>query len=187
MPWRAQSLQEEMTSLQKLIRTSSTFIYPQYCVLLGNNFSQLNEIFFDNKDTFCVLVTILTLFYLVVFIYSSSCMLCFSFNMFKHLECLCCFLFFHKNVNLKIVCLYDSIELNKHKFIIATIIISNIKNFHFPFKVLLFQGCLLDLHCIHFLKILLIVFYWMYIFEHNFLLLVFSDLKMFSHTKCRAN
>ena len=97
MPWRAQSLQEEMISLQKLIRTSSTFIYPQYCVLLGNNFSQLIEIFFDYKDTFCVLVTILTLFYLAVFIYSSSFMLCFSFNMFKYLECLCCFLFFHKN------------------------------------------------------------------------------------------
>ena len=95
------------------------------------------------KETFYVLVTRLTLFYLVVFIYFSSFMLCFSFNMFKHLECLCCFLLFHKNVYLQIICLYDSIELNKHKFIIATIIISNIKNFHFPFKVLLYQGCLL--------------------------------------------
>jgi len=31
-------------------------------------------------------------------------------------------------------------------------------------KFLLFQGCLLNLHCIHYLKILRIVFYWMYIF-----------------------
>jgi hypothetical protein len=34
------------------------------------------------------------LFSLIVFLYSSSFMLCFSFNMFKHLECLFCFLFF---------------------------------------------------------------------------------------------
>ena len=108
---------------------------------------------------------------------------CFSFNMFKHLECLCCFLFFHKNVNLKIVCLYDSIELNKHKFIIATIIISNIKNFHFPFKVLLFQGCLLDLYCIHLYEILLIVFIECIFFTTILLLLVNGvfRLKFFFH------
>ena len=64
--------------------------------------------------------------------------------------------FFHKHVHLHRVCLYDPIELNKHNFIIPTIIISNVK---FVYHVLLFQGCLLDLHCIHFLKILLVVFY----------------------------
>ena len=79
--------------------------------------------------------------------------------MLKHLECLCCFLFFHKNVYLHIVCLYDPIELNKHNFIIATIIISNIKYCYFPKnKLLLFQCSLLDLHCIHFLKIECIFF-----------------------------
>ena len=86
--------------------------------------------------------------------YTSSFILCLSFNRFKHLECLCCFLFFHKNVYLHRVCLYDPIELNKHNFIIATIIISNIKKLLFSLnKVLLFQCSLLYLHCMHFLKI----------------------------------
>jgi hypothetical protein len=51
-----------------------------------------------------------------------SFMLCFSFNMFKYLECLCCFLLLHKGVYLQRVCLYDPIELNENNFIIATII-----------------------------------------------------------------
>ena len=130
---RAQTLQKEMRSLHTLIRTTITLIYPQYRVLLGNKCSKLNDLFCNYQDTFYVLVTIHTLFYLVVFIYSSSFMLCLSFNMFKNLECLCCFLFFsHKNVYLHRVCLYDSIELNKHNFIIATIIISNKENCYFP-------------------------------------------------------
>ena len=67
------------------------------------------------------------------------------------------------------VCLYDPIELNKHNFIISTIIISNFQKLLFSLnKVLLFHCCLLNLHCIHFMKILLILFDWMYIFEHNF-------------------
>jgi hypothetical protein len=40
--------------------------------------------------------------------------------------------FFHKNVYLHIVCLYDPLELNKHNVIIATIIISNMKHCYFP-------------------------------------------------------
>jgi hypothetical protein len=68
-PCRAQTLQKEMRSLHTLIRTTRTFIYPQYRVLLGNTFSKLNELFCNYKETFYVLVTILTLFYLVVFIY----------------------------------------------------------------------------------------------------------------------
>jgi len=51
MPCRAQTLQEEMRSLQILIRTR-TFIFSQYRVLLGNKFSKLNEIFCNYKDTF---------------------------------------------------------------------------------------------------------------------------------------
>ena len=78
-------------SLHTLIRMTRTFIYPQFRVLLGNKFSKLNELFCNYKETFYVLVTILTLFYLVVFKYTSSFMSCFSFNMFKHFECLCCF------------------------------------------------------------------------------------------------
>jgi hypothetical protein len=55
--------------LHTLIRMTRTFIYPQFRVLLGNKFSKLNELFCNYKETFYVLVTILTLFYLVVFIY----------------------------------------------------------------------------------------------------------------------
>ena len=101
-PCRVQTLQKEMRILHTLIRTTRTFIYPQFHVLLGNKFSKLNELFCNYKETFYVLVTILTLFYLVVFKYTSSFMSCFSFNMFKHFECLCCFQFFHKNVYLHI-------------------------------------------------------------------------------------
>ena len=38
-----------MRSLHTLIRTSSTFIYPQYHVLLGSKFSKLNELFCNYK------------------------------------------------------------------------------------------------------------------------------------------
>jgi len=68
-PCRAQTLQKEMRSLHTLIRTTRTFIYPQYRVLLGKTFSKLNELFCNYKETFYVLGTIHTLFYLVVFIY----------------------------------------------------------------------------------------------------------------------
>jgi len=60
---------KEMRSLHTLIRTTKTFIYPIYRVLLGSKFSKLNELFRNYKETFYVLVTILTLFYMVVFIY----------------------------------------------------------------------------------------------------------------------
>ena len=52
--------------------------------------------------------------------------------------------------------LYDPIKLNKDNFIIATIIISNMIFLFSFYKVVLFQGCPLDLHCILFLKIFLI-------------------------------
>ena len=43
MPFRAQALQE-MRSLHTLIRSTRTFIYLQYRVLLENQFSNLNEL-----------------------------------------------------------------------------------------------------------------------------------------------
>ena len=48
-PCRTQTLQKEMRSLHTLIRTTRTFIYPQYRVLLGNIFSKLNELFCNYK------------------------------------------------------------------------------------------------------------------------------------------
>ena len=63
------TLPKEMRSLHTLIRTIRACIYPQYCVLLGSILSKLNEFFCNYKETFYVLVTILTLFYLVVCIY----------------------------------------------------------------------------------------------------------------------
>ena len=44
-PCRAQTLQKEMRSLHTLIRTTRTFIYPLYRVLLGNKLRKLNEVF----------------------------------------------------------------------------------------------------------------------------------------------
>ena len=41
-----------MRSLRTLIGTTSTFIYPQYRVLLGNKFSKLNELFCNYK--YCI-------------------------------------------------------------------------------------------------------------------------------------
>ena len=38
-----------MRCLHTLIRTTNTFIYPQYRVLLGNKFSKLNELFCNYK------------------------------------------------------------------------------------------------------------------------------------------
>jgi hypothetical protein len=55
-------------SLHTFIRTTRIFIYPKYPVLLGNKFSKLNELFCNYKEISYVLVTIHTLFYLVVFI-----------------------------------------------------------------------------------------------------------------------
>ena len=43
-PCRAQTLQKEMISLHILIRTTSTFIYPQYRVLLVSKFSKLSAL-----------------------------------------------------------------------------------------------------------------------------------------------
>jgi hypothetical protein len=49
MPSRAQTLQKEMRSLHTLIRSTRTFIYLQYRVLLENKFSKLNELFCNYK------------------------------------------------------------------------------------------------------------------------------------------
>ena len=57
-PCRAQTLLKEMRSQHTLIRTTRTFIYPQYCVLLGNRLRKLNELFCNYKETFYVLGTI---------------------------------------------------------------------------------------------------------------------------------
>jgi hypothetical protein len=43
-PCRAQSLQKEMRSLHTLIRTTNTFIDPQYRVLLVSKFSKLSAL-----------------------------------------------------------------------------------------------------------------------------------------------
>ena len=59
-----------------------------------------------------------------------------------------CFCFFSKNCIFANSCLYDPTELSRHNFIITTRVISN--------KVVLFQCFILDLYCIHSLKILLI-------------------------------
>ena len=65
----------------------SIYLPPISCVAcIGNKFSKLYGHFCNYKETYYVLVTIFTLFYLVV--YTSSFMVCFSFNKFKHLECL---------------------------------------------------------------------------------------------------
>jgi hypothetical protein len=40
-----------MISLHTLIRTTRTFIYPQYRVLLGSKFSKFNELFCNFKET----------------------------------------------------------------------------------------------------------------------------------------
>jgi hypothetical protein len=48
-PCRAQALQKEMISLHILIRTTSTFIYPQYRVLLVSKFSKLSALFCNYK------------------------------------------------------------------------------------------------------------------------------------------
>ena len=68
-PCRVQTLLKEMRSLHTLIRTTRTFIYPQYRVLLGNRLCKLNELFCSYTETFYVLGTNHTLFYLLVFIY----------------------------------------------------------------------------------------------------------------------
>ena len=69
LPCRTPTLQKEMRSLHTLIRTTRTFIYHQYRVLLGNKFSKFNELYCNYRETFYVLGTVHTLFYLVVFIY----------------------------------------------------------------------------------------------------------------------
>ena len=49
MPCRAQTLQQEMRSVHALFRSTRTFIYLQYRVLLENKFSKLNELFCNYK------------------------------------------------------------------------------------------------------------------------------------------
>ena len=117
-------------SVHTLIRPR-TVIYPQYPLLLGNQFSKLIELFCNYKDTFLcsshnsyfVLLGSVHIPAVLCHVLVSTC------SSILNADVASCF--FHINVYLHIVCLYDPIELNKHNFIIASIIIANIIFFYF--------------------------------------------------------
>ena len=101
MPFRVQTVDtyftKEMRSLQTSIKTTSTCFYPQYRVLLQNNFSK--HCYY--KETCCAYFVLLGSGHIpaVVFVSACSSMLLLVF-------------FSHKNIYLHIVCLYGPIELN---------------------------------------------------------------------------
>ena len=170
---------EKMRSVHTLIRTTRTCIYPLYRVLLGSKFSKLIELLCNYKDVF---VCSSHNYYFVLpgsvhipaVLYNVLVSTCSSILNVYVATC-----FYIKHIYLHRVCLDDPIELNKQNFIIGTIIIPNIKNIFFCNKVLLSQCCLLNQHCIHFLKILLILFDWMYSFEHNYKMVnAFCDINL---------
>ena len=116
-------LQKEITSLQTLIRQKSTFIYPQY---RGSKFSKLRDLLLLQRYFFC---SSHNSYFLLLGSVHIPAVLCYALvsTASSILNVYVASCFFITIAYLHIVCLHDPIELNEHNFIIATIVISNIK------------------------------------------------------------
>ena len=134
---RAQALQKEKCTG---INQNNRYIYTPNMV----------ETKFPNLMRFSVTTKRLFMFqlkFLLCFTWQCSHTLCFNFDMLKHFEYLYCFSFSLQKMYICIKFVFEPIKLNKHNFVIATIIISNMKNCYFPsirflfFSIAVFQIC----------------------------------------------